>query len=88
MVRIASAKPHIPKPKLINRPAQVLHPQPMFFCETPMVITAPPKETGGLDRLIYLINGRYCKGKQLSYDDRNIGKMCLARHLTLEDFWG
>lgn len=77
----------MPQPKLINRLAQVLLPQPMAFCGTPMVITAPPKETGGLDRLVYWINGRNCQGKQLPHDDRNIGKMCVARHLTLEDFF-
>ncbi|MGN7787293.1 hypothetical protein ACTJIJ_22355 [Niabella sp. 22666] len=77
MVRNATAKPHIPQPKLINGPAQVLYPQPMVFCGTPMVIDARPKETGEVDVLVYLINGRYCKGKQLSYDDRNIGKNVL-----------
>lgn len=77
MVCIATAKPHIPQPKLINRPAQVLLPQPMVFCGMPMVIDARPKEAGGLGRLVYLIYGRYCKGKQLSYDDRDIGKNVL-----------
>ncbi|MCH5718263.1 hypothetical protein [Niabella hibiscisoli] len=56
MVRIATAKLHIPQPKLINRPAQVLLPQPMVFRGTPMVIDAWPKETGGLSCLAYLSN--------------------------------
>jgi hypothetical protein len=50
MVHIATAKLQILQPKLINRRAQVLLPQPMAFCGTPMVITTRPKETGGLGR--------------------------------------
>ncbi len=58
MVPVATAKLHIPQPKLINRPEQVLLPQPMLFCGTPMVSNIRPKETGGLGRLVYLSNGR------------------------------
>ena len=83
LVHIATAKLHMSQPKLINRPAQVLLPQPMFFCGTPMVIDAPPKETGGLGCLVYLIDGRNGRGKQLPHDDRNIGKMCSFQSLLV-----
>ncbi|MCH5718203.1 hypothetical protein [Niabella hibiscisoli] len=82
MVRIATAKPHLPRPKLINRPAQVLLPQPMFFCGTPMVIDARPKETGSLGRLVYWINGR--KLIKTLFTEKTIGKLSIQKTHLIE----
>jgi len=79
IVRIATAKPHMPRTKVINRLAQILLPQPMVFCGTPMVIDARPKETGSLGCLVYLINGGNGQGKQLLHDNRNAGENVLIK---------